>query len=782
MVNLNLNPLEPRGVSRGPTATMGESFSAMFGREQAVGETSAQGRLEHEAFLPFNEWFIDNIRPMDPQFFDSGLEGMADGPGSPLSMDTWNAYEGSAFAPDEPLMRRMQEEMTAAGVIIPEEFSTESVFGRKRDLEDALREEVHGYDEVLSRSRGLSGFVAQLGGGFAAGFDNAETIMTLPIGAAARTGVLATAAIEGAIAGTVEAAATPTRNEFLRELGLPEESVLENFIFGAMVGGTLGGTIKGAQLYTAPALSRIGRLISRPQDQRALASAAASADDPMVAEIGNQVLRDLEDADAAGGTPGAPRLEHEQRAQEATAAAESGLAPDIPDRPVSAVPRPSIVNGAIEEVSPRDLRIDPARFQFKSEADGGGITGKLRDVTEWNPEYAGITVVFEDISGQRFVADGHQRTGLARRIMDRDPAQDIRMAARVFREADGYTDLHVRQLAALKNIAEAADGMTNRMALDAAKVLRVSADAIKSLPEGPGIARATNLSRLSDDAFQLVINDVIPDRFGALVGNLVDDPKLHNAMVRLIEKTEPVTEEQARSIIRQALSAPVVENVTEDLFGLHSSTESLYLERAKVLERAMRLMREDERTFRVLNDRQAQIEGAGTNILDRATNAEMKGFLDQALYSVDKLAHRAGPISEALNHGAQAYKANGRLKDAAAGVVDAILADIRGQGSRGAGARPPRQNAKPAGTRAETSDPNEGFADPVNGPDVDSQIAATRLTDDVAEIKHDMADQVPIGIEQVDGENVARTVSRAELEEELVADEDFAEQLGFCLK
>jgi len=62
----------------------------------------------------------------------------------------------------------------------------------------------------------------------------------------------------------------------------------------------------------------------------------------------------------------------------------------------------------------------------------------------------------------------------------------------------------------------------------------------------------------------------------------------------------------------------------------------------------------------------------------------------------------------------------------------------------------------------------------------DSEIGGMFDANDPARV--DLFDQVPVGSRMVEGEMKAETVSRQELMDELDADDDFADQLGFCLK
>ena len=71
--------------------------------------------------------------------------------------------------------------------------------------------------------------------------------------------------------------------------------------------------------------------------------------------------------------------------------------------------------------------------------DAFGVSERLRGVTVWDPILGGEILVYEYADGRMFVADGHQRLGLAKRIMSEDPAQNVVIYGRKLREADGVT-------------------------------------------------------------------------------------------------------------------------------------------------------------------------------------------------------------------------------------------------------------------------------------------------------------------------------------------------------
>lgn len=821
-LRLNTNPLEPNFASGGQPS-FGESVGAGFDLGITSGSVAAN-RRQQEA--------LGGWAPI----FTSVVQGQLD-----LPPDLQKSLFDQGFDPDEKtltdLSAWMSEEGEALGLTLTDDMDPAKVIERREAITATAQERAQDAQRRLAQGSAFGGFVGAVG----AEFTDPLNIATLAVGAPARAGILATAGIEALVNAAIEGLDTPNRNAIARELGLPESSALENAVIGGAFGAVAGGGLRGLQLATPPVVRAAAGLVRSTRDRKAMAQALRDDPDPAISSLADQVLDDVTEAELAtgGGRASSEAMtEHEGRVAQAASDALRGVDPEMPDRPVTAVPQSSILNGEIEEVDPRNLVVEPVRFQFKSEADTGGLTDKLRDVPEWRSERAGVVLVYESFDGTRFIADGHQRTGLARRIMERDPAQEIRLAAKVFREADGFSAENVRVIAALKNIAEAADGMTTKMARDAAKVLRSDPAAVRELPSGPGVSRAQDLTALSDDAFALVINDVVPDRFAATVGRLVKDPAMHLPIMRLLERTSPATEAQADAIVRQALATPVSREVTEDLFGTSEQVESLFLERAKVLERAMRMLRDDERTFRTLTDRGETIEGRAGNKLDAVGNAVNRKRIEEAMAAIQKLAYRAGPVSEALDNGAKSYKDNGKLGDAAGSVVSAINDELERNGLAGLGAGEPRRAAKSQSPSEPTPDPNAEFGEP-GGAGADAQIANTRIVVEGDEARaeratettqagdqlliegvepitarervqtaadqplmaqtrttdsevgglfdpndparSDLFDQVPVGVRQVDGEMRAETVSRADLARELDADDEFAEQIGLCL-
>jgi len=332
---------------------------------------------------------------------------------------------------------------------------------------------------------------------------------------------------------------------------------------------------------------------------------------------------------------------------------------------------------------PDDLIVDAARFQFKSGGDDFGVSDRLQGITEWNPIYAGRVVVWEDAAGRSFIADGHQRRGLAKRI-ETNGGGDVQLDATVLREADGVSAQDARVWAALKNIAEGTG-----TAIDAAKVVRdAGIDVLRDLPpKSPLVRDGAALARLSDDAFGAVYNGVVPADQAAIIGHLLPDrPEAHGAMIDLLARLDPANRGQAESIVRQGIAAGFHKEVQEELFGAREMTSSLFMERARVLERGLARLRKLKLVYGTAAKEADTLERAGSAIA-RDQSAKEAANNAQALEIVSRLAFSAGtPVADALNAAAAKLAAGGRIADVVGEFVDSVRAvDLR-DAARGKGA------------------------------------------------------------------------------------------------
>jgi hypothetical protein len=185
--------------------------------------------------------------------------------------------------------------------------------------------------------------------------------------------------------------------------------------------------------------------------------------------IGAESMGDVEavarDAERAAASP-APV----EAAPDTAPAAPSTAAPDQAKQVMDVAKQ---VGGAstlrsITDADITKIKTDAERFQFKSGADGEGVSKQLQGVKQWQNSFSGVAIVYEDTNGEMFVVDGHQRFGLARRLYG-EGQRDITINAVVLKEKDGWTPEQARRFGAMKNLAEGGESTT---AIDIARVFR----------------------------------------------------------------------------------------------------------------------------------------------------------------------------------------------------------------------------------------------------------------------------------------------------------------------
>ncbi len=439
----------------------------------------------------------------------------------------------------------------------------------------------------------------------------------------------------------------------------------------------------------------------------------------------------------------------------------------------------------IESVDPRTVTVDAKRFQFKAGGDTEGVTDRLKGVEEWDPMRAGISVIYEQADGARFIVDGHQRLALAKRIGD-----DATLNAIVLREADGVTVADARQRAAMKNIAEGTG-----TSLDAAKVFReMGPEALSEMPGLPPqsalVRTARSLAELEQDAFEYVANALKPEQYAmaSIVGELIKAGPEQLAAIRALVESNPGTLLQARFIVEQIRAAGFETTETMDLFGGQTISETLFKERARILDNAIKRLKKDKATFRTLVERESEISGAG-NVLERKSNLERLGEDEQTIQTLSRLANTKGPISDALNEAARKLK-NGERVDAA--TRDFLAAarrptdEQRGPGTEVRDAGRAEQEAAPAGNRQEVDRATKEYVSDTrtllpDDPEIDELAAAeARQVADILEQNPDLEIPVETRID-ADGNQVLETRKATDIYDDLVEEDTRTTDMFTCM-
>lgn len=111
---------------------------------------------------------------------------------------------------------------------------------------------------------------------------------------------------------------------------------------------------------------------------------------------------------------------HEENLEKANQSLLDEKPVEIEPIPVESLSDDQILNAlnksniSIETFEPEDILVDAKTFQFKEGGDEFGVLPKLQGTKDWNPIAAGTVTIYENAQGQKFIADGHQRLGLAK--------------------------------------------------------------------------------------------------------------------------------------------------------------------------------------------------------------------------------------------------------------------------------------------------------------------------------------------------------------------------------
>lgn len=645
-----------QGLSK-PVTRYEENYNAARKKSQYLDQSQSRDRILQDLWDPIveevselfpNETFVDPGSYINRGFFSTTAT-----PGKARSDYEWRATQILGF------LNQNQE-------IIPDHLKDITL----ESLEDLASERAKAAkeynDEISSRAVGTSGQIGQFLGQVVGIVEDPTIIGTLPIGLTSKS-LMKLAFFEASLGAGVTAMSEASVKEWYGKQGYDYtwNDFIRNVGFAAVGSAALPvgfrvtvDTAKGG----FNVLAKAGRANKDSQflEKAAKEAEEFEADNPFV---DSQFARS--------------QAEHNNRTTEADAAVFNNKAPAISDE-TTIQPTPEIIasstdnlNGVMFSVPARDALIDAKRFQFKEGGDEYGVTERLQGVTEWDDVKAGTVIFWEDVDGKIFVADGHQRAGLAKRIMDQDPSQEINLVGYKLREVDDISSEKARVIAATANIAQGTG-----TAIDAAKILRVEPGRLSELPPRSTLVRqAKDLEKLSDDAFGSIVNDVIPSNYGAIVGRLIDDPDKQQAAIQVLARSDVANAFQAETIVRQVNEQDLVNEVQTGLFGDEVLAESLFLERARVLDRTYKILREDKTAFENLSRNADRIEAEG-NKLEKTRNQERANQNGKAITFLQALATRKGELSDELSAAARTARETNNYANAARGFAESVRRGI----------------------------------------------------------------------------------------------------------
>lgn len=377
-------------------------------------------------------------------------------------------------------------------------------------------------------------------------------------------------------------------------------------------------------------------------------------------------------------THGPAKVEDTRPERDAAVSKWKDAPPGMPDKPAKA---PEAKPGGVQKMPTSHLHVDPARFQFKlNTGNAAGVTDELKQVHQWNPDFAGVTSVWKDPADSKtYVVNGHHRRELAGRLGVPD------MDVRYIDAPDAKT---ARAKGALINIAEG-----RGTAVDAAKFMRDTGVTVEDfakhgvpLKAGALADQATTLTRLNDKAFdRLAAGDLDMGKALAVAKHLPDVVR-QEKLFKLLEKREDegkdVSNRTMEEMARAMASAPSVTKTEDTLWGAEETTEDVFVQRAELAGHVRAELAKEMGDFAaVASQRRAgSVAGAG-NVLNVDENQRRAKQAEQAKNLYDQLVNRKGPISDALNAGAvklagaktkkERERARSETADAVRGAVQA---------------------------------------------------------------------------------------------------------------
>lgn len=305
--------------------------------------------------------------------------------------------------------------------------------------------------------------------------------------------------------------------------------------------------------------------------------------------------------------------------------------------------------GMAYNVPTSSLKTDAKRFQFKVSGVGSdGVTSEMKEVRQWNPDFAGIITVWRDPeNGVDYVINGHHRKELA----DRLGVPNMRV-----QYIDAPDEKSARAKGALINIAEG-----RGTPVDAAKFMRdtgttVDDFAAEGISLKGAVARdASSLVNLNDRLFNMVASERMEMDRALAIARELKDPDLQDVLVREIGKHEErtgreLTPKVVAEMAREMAQTPTTEKTEKTLWGEEKSSESLFAHRGEVKAHVRSQLAKLARDFAtVASKRRAEVVSGAGNVLNLDENKRIADETEHLRQVFDTFANYRGPLSDTIN-------------------------------------------------------------------------------------------------------------------------------------
>lgn len=298
-----------------------------------------------------------------------------------------------------------------------------------------------------------------------------------------------------------------------------------------------------------------------------------------------------------------------------------------------------------------DLRVDPARFQYKlSACSATGSVNSLASVKHWSYAAEGVLDVWLDpVDGQTYVVNGHNRLHRAKEL-------GIKTIGVKYLPARSATE--AREQGAIANIAAGCG-----TALDAARFFRDGRwDRQRCNRHGIRLAGSIAsdglaIAKLCPELFDRALSGLLPEKRAAILGaaGLAEDQQI--ALATAIADRESKGKDCSDAVIRELVaiskvSASIdVEQTT--LFGLETFSRLLIFETAEVQAAIVARLAADKRLYR------AAIRGADTLEDSRVASVDREAgqtLADRARAMIDhfRIYKTSTPIAGLIQEAARA--------------------------------------------------------------------------------------------------------------------------------
>ncbi len=310
---------------------------------------------------------------------------------------------------------------------------------------------------------------------------------------------------------------------------------------------------------------------------------------------------------------------------------------------------PSKVKSTLAELDPKDIAVDPKRFQYKitGEHTATGTVGSLQGVGKWDENLAGILQVWKDPKdGKTYVVNGHNRLAKANEL----GADKVAV-----RYLEVPTHQEARTIGAMTNIAE---GRGN--ALDAAKFFRdtnwTKEDLVKKgIPLKEKIATdGLAIAALEPNLFRQVIDGELPLERAAIIGGSGLDHAKQKSLVELLDKRKNINNAVLSELIDTVKYSGQKQEEQFDLFGNSTATVDLAVQRASLQSFVKQKLASEKKLFgTVSKSKSAKDLERGGNQIDIDQSSKIADEAGTALKIFDTIKHHVGGVSDALNQASE---------------------------------------------------------------------------------------------------------------------------------